>query len=131
MLAREIRLQIPLDFRLQGAHYGYMADVVERVCKQCSGPLSWAGTGRVPVYCSKRCKQAAYRGTAPTSLDVVVKVAPIVDPIPPKVTLPKVLTVSEVRKRFPPATVKEAPLHGPETTCNCGRCRVLRGGWAT
>lgn len=30
-------------------------------CGQCEGPLPVAGRGRIPVYCSTRCRVAAYR----------------------------------------------------------------------
>jgi hypothetical protein len=30
-------------------------------CPVCSGPVEYAGTGRRPVHCGKRCRQARYR----------------------------------------------------------------------
>lgn len=39
-----------------------------KVCERCGGPLDLLKPGRVPKYCSTRCRVAAYRAKVPTEL---------------------------------------------------------------
>ncbi len=108
-----------------------MDSVAER-CKQCGGELPSAGKGRRPVYCSKRCKQAAYREA--------LRKAQGGGSTPPAATLPaepaptkKEQRLEVARQALKAVTGKGNPFkgvapHWPQAPCNCKRCRSVRGG---
>ena len=119
-----------------------MDNVAEKGCKQCGAVFQVGGRGRRPIYCSKRCKQAAFRGVAPTldkGLRVPVLQPEVVKAVEPKlpgaVTKPKAERLQVARQALEKVTTKGNPFkgvpqHGADTTCNCPRCRTLRGGYA-